>query len=807
MLTPLPEIGATVRVAGSTQPGSYSIAPHIELNASAMTGPGAVVTVQGSLEYVTINRFTGTGIEARGAADVFGCSIGLNAAGTGVAGGGAIGILVSNATAPGVTIGGVTCITGNDIGVKVTSGPATIRSTWIGVSERGSAIPGTPTSRGILITGVHNQPVQIGHGTSPSIYENGQVNYIVGQRIGIEEVDSDHVTYVGTALGEALSGLFSANTEADIHLLDSNDNTITYNAISDSPIGVWVDGSSARNLIRDNQMSATKKISLTGSGNQLQPAPVVVTAFNTNIGTTLNGALHAAPSKTYTIDVYKLIQPPNWSYSGQFTVLTDATGSATFQYALPTGVVIGTSLAATATDASNDTSEFSPPAVVTGQDGFALASPIQTFPDFSAQSWSYDESSGQATVKVLRLYGAATTASVSYKTVDDTAKAGIDYGAVSGTLTFAPGETEKLVTIPLVNDSLAQAWRTFFLTIFSPTNGTIIYGYSEFTVGINEDDPLRLSVGDASLHKPVSGSQLMLFKVTFDVPLPEEYDIGFETRDLSAVAGTDYVAAKGSVSGWPGDTSVFIYVPIIGNATSGPDKTFQLVLSNAVCVSCPGGLFVTPVITRAIAIGTIVGDRAVPTLQSSKIAAGTKGHMTMTFASPTAQSGSVTLASSAPNVATVVSTVPVAAGVTNVAIEVTGVAAGNTAITATLSASLGGATATGNLEVYTPVTLAAQPPYLTIAEGSTVAVHVTMTPPPGSPITLNVAASNTNSLKLPVTVAIDADGNGTITAEGLAIGSGAYTVLLPDANGGFGVSFGYEVTASVPASRKRAVHH
>jgi hypothetical protein len=46
-----------------------------------------------------------------------------------------------------------------------------------------------------------------------------------------------------------------------------------------------------------------------------------------------------------------------------------------------------------------------------------------------------------------------------------------------------------------------------------------------------------------------------------------------------------------------------------------------------------------------------------------------------------------------------------------------------------------------------------------------------------------------------------------MTAEGLAIGSGSYTIMLPDANRGFGVNFGYQVTAEAPPARRRAVRH
>src|SRR5439155_24019843 len=45
---------------------------------------------------------------------------------------------------------------------------------------------------------------------------------------------------------------------------------------------------------------------------------------------------------------------------------------------------------------------------------------------------------------------------VDFATADDTASAGSDYQAVAGTLTFAPGETSKTVTVTVNGDRLAE---------------------------------------------------------------------------------------------------------------------------------------------------------------------------------------------------------------------------------------------------------------------------------------------------------------------------------------------------------------
>jgi hypothetical protein len=63
---------------------------------------------------------------------------------------------------------------------------------------------------------------------------------------------------------------------------------------------------------------------------------------------------------------------------------------------------------------------------------------------------------------------------VDYKTTDGTALAGLDYGAVSGTLTFQPGEMSQAITIPIYSDKATEGAETFYVDITNPTGGATI---------------------------------------------------------------------------------------------------------------------------------------------------------------------------------------------------------------------------------------------------------------------------------------------------------------------------------------------
>ena len=86
---------------------------------------------------------------------------------------------------------------------------------------------------------------------------------------------------------------------------------------------------------------------------------------------------------------------------------------------------------------------------------------------------------------------AAHEVSVDYATEDDTAAAGADYTAVSGTLTFAAGETAKTVSIPVLDDAVDEGKEVMRLLLSNP-RGAYLRGIHKKARGIiTNDDPLQ----------------------------------------------------------------------------------------------------------------------------------------------------------------------------------------------------------------------------------------------------------------------------------------------------------------------------
>lgn len=85
------------------------------------------------------------------------------------------------------------------------------------------------------------------------------------------------------------------------------------------------------------------------------------------------------------------------------------------------------------------------------------------------------------------------TVTVQYDTADGTATAGGDYQAATGTLTFAPGETQKAVTVVVTGDTVAEGDETFRVNLSSPVNAALGTGQGVGTIRNDDTAPVVLS--------------------------------------------------------------------------------------------------------------------------------------------------------------------------------------------------------------------------------------------------------------------------------------------------------------------------
>jgi len=174
--------------------------------------------------------------------------------------------------------------------------------------------------------------------------------------------------------------------------------------------------------------------------------------------------------------------------------------------------------------------------------------------------------------------------SVDYATANDTAIAGSDYTAKSGTLNFSPGQTSKTFTVPILGDTLDEANETFKVNLSQANNATIADGQGVGTIIDNDDStPVlsQLSINDVSVTEGDSGTKNATFTVSLSAASTESISVDYGTGNDTATAGSDYTAESGTLTFAAGETSKTINVAVTGDTTVESDETFNVNLSNA----------------------------------------------------------------------------------------------------------------------------------------------------------------------------------------------------------------------------------
>ena len=159
------------------------------------------------------------------------------------------------------------------------------------------------------------------------------------------------------------------------------------------------------------------------------------------------------------------------------------------------------------------------------------------------------ESGGALAFLVSLSRTSAQTVTVSFETSDGTATAGDDYTATDGTLTFAPGTTERTISVTIANDDLDEADESFKVRLSQVVNATLPGGTAtlEVTGTIADDDERGVTVSPTSLTVAEGGDK------PYTVALATR-PTGQVTVAIGGTTGTDLMVDKSSLtftaSGW-----------------------------------------------------------------------------------------------------------------------------------------------------------------------------------------------------------------------------------------------------------------
>jgi hypothetical protein len=211
-----------------------------------------------------------------------------------------------------------------------------------------------------------------------------------------------------------------------------------------------------------------------------------------------------------------------------------------------------------------------------------------------------DSGTVDATFTVNLSFASSQTVTVDYTTVAGTASDGKDYVGVTSplTLTFAPGETSKQITIQVKGDLIDEYDEYFYVNLSNPTVGEITDGQGLGTI-VDNDPPPTLSINAVSITEGKRGTKLLTFTVTLTGLTEKWVSVNYATADGTAkTSDHDYQATSGTLWFAPGQTTATFSVVIYGDSKKEPDETFSVNLSGASEATILDG----------VGIGTILND-------------------------------------------------------------------------------------------------------------------------------------------------------------------------------------------------------
>ncbi|MCA1566811.1 MAG: hypothetical protein LC803_14435 [Acidobacteria bacterium] len=207
----------------------------------------------------------------------------------------------------------------------------------------------------------------------------------------------------------------------------------------------------------------------------------------------------------------------------------------------------------------------------------------------------------------VRLSNASVeTISVNYTTADNSAIAGVDYVAASGTLTFQPGELQKTIPLQINGDTVEETDERFFINFSNPVNVNTFSGGGFVTIIDDERSVIQFaapeftaSEGDGratitvSRFGPVTGSAAVGY-ATLDDSRAVRCDDNFSSGG-AAFARCDYATTFDTLVFAPGEATKTFTIPLVDDGHVEPREfvNVRLLATSGATLGTPSSAVLT----------------------------------------------------------------------------------------------------------------------------------------------------------------------------------------------------------------------
>ena len=170
---------------------------------------------------------------------------------------------------------------------------------------------------------------------------------------------------------------------------------------------------------------------------------------------------------------------------------------------------------------------------------------------------------------------------VEFSLAPGTASSNVDYLNVTNFAGFPAGTVTTTIAIPIIEDNIFEPNETFLVNLSNPSNATIADGQAQGTI-TNDDSLPAISISSSvRTEEGAAGTSVNAqFDVQLSNPSSQTVTVSFSTANLTATAGSDYVATSGTLTFNPGETSKPIMVQVNGDNIDEANETYLVSLSN-----------------------------------------------------------------------------------------------------------------------------------------------------------------------------------------------------------------------------------
>jgi hypothetical protein len=191
---------------------------------------------------------------------------------------------------------------------------------------------------------------------------------------------------------------------------------------------------------------------------------------------------------------------------------------------------------------------------------------------------SVAEDAGMVLLGVVRGDDGNLPVTVDIATSDVTARAGLDYVAVTNTLSFGPQERLKFVPVSILNNTLKQPNRVFQMTLANSVGATLGKQATTQVTIVDNDQGFSFGSTNYTVSEDAGAALISVLRGTDDTNFFVTVD--YATSDGSATNGVDNIGITNRLSFAPGDRVKQVTIPILNTGLRQPTRSFRLTLAN-----------------------------------------------------------------------------------------------------------------------------------------------------------------------------------------------------------------------------------